>query len=89
MLDNPWAYGVDPTKQLCFQPVFDCINWPVLGSFNKWKIIQFTNKTTSIEDFDEVHKVVLDGISGNRSFLLTLVKYGAINADYPKIMVIM
>ena len=37
----------------------------MLGSLNNWNIIQFTNKTISSEEFDDIHKVLLDGISGN------------------------
>ena len=53
----------------------------MLGSFNNWNIIKFTNKTTSSEYFDDVHKVVLDGISDNMSSLLQLGKYGDINSE--------
>ena len=42
----------------------------MLGSFNNWKIIQFNTKTTSGEDFDAVHKVVLYGTSENISSLV-------------------
>ena len=40
----------------------------------------------SSEDFDAVHKVVLDGISNNMTYLVHLVKYGAINAEDPNKM---
>ena len=78
MLDKPWAYGIDPNKNLLYQPVAEFTYWPVLGPFNNWDTIQFTNKTTPSEFFDEVHKVVLDDISSNISYLLQLVKYGTI-----------
>ena len=58
----------------------------MLGPSNKWKTIQFTNKTISSEDFDEFHKVVLDGIRGNMSSLVQLSKYGTINTADPTIM---
>ena len=82
-MDNKWVYDVDNTKQTCYQPVEDCTYWPVLGFFNNQNIIQFTNKTTSSEDFDELHKVVLDGISDNMASIVQLGKYGSINALYP------
>ena len=81
ILDNPWAYVFDPTKQPRYQPVSDCTYWTVLVSFNNWNTIQFTNKTTQSEDFDAVHKQVIDGISGNMASLVQLGKYGAINAS--------
>ena len=80
ILDKTWAYGIDPTKQPHYQPVVECIYWPVLDSFNNWNIIQFTNKTTSSEEFYAVHKVFLDGISDNIAYLVQIGKYGVINA---------
>ena len=76
MLDNTWAYVVDPTKQHRYQPVIEFRYWHVLGSFNNCNINQFTNKTTSSEDFDEVHKVLIGGISDNMAFIV----YSSINA---------
>ena len=86
MLDNPWAYTVDPNKQPRYQPVVDCTYWTLLFFFNNWNIVQFTNKTTSSEDFYAVHKVVIDDISDNLVSLVQLGKYGAINASDPNTM---
>ena len=36
-------------------------------------------KSTSSDTFDEIHQVVLDGISDNMALLVESVKYGAIN----------
>ena len=82
MLDKPWAYVIYPTKQHLYQPAVECTHYPVWGSFNNWNTIQFTNKTTSSEDFDEVHKVLLDCISDNMASFVQLGKCGAINAAY-------
>ena len=49
-------------------------------------MIQVTNKTTTKEDFDAVHKVVLDGISDNMSALVQNGKYGEINTADPTTM---
>ena len=87
MLYKPLAIGSDPNRQPHYQPVKDCTYWPVLGYFNNWNIIQFTNKTTTNEDFDAVHKVLLDSISDNMSALVQNVKYGAINIADPTTMV--
>ena len=72
MLDKPKSYKVNPNKHPHCKPVVDYTYWHVLGSFDNWNIIQFTNKTTSIEDFDAVHKVVIDGISENMASLVQL-----------------
>ena len=62
MLDKTWVIVSDPNSQPYNQPIEYCTYWPVLVSFDKWNIIQSTNKTTTNEDFYAVHKVVLYGI---------------------------
>ena len=37
--------------------------WPLLGPFKNWNIIQLSQKLTTYDAFDEIHQVVLDGIS--------------------------
>ena len=63
---KPWSPGIYHSKQLRYQPVYDCTFWIVLVSFNNWNIIHFTNKTTCSECAYEVHQVVLACISANR-----------------------
>ena len=46
MLDKPWISGIQPEKQERYKPVTKCTYWPVLGSFNNWNIIQFSQKST-------------------------------------------
>ena len=55
----------------------------MLGSFNSCNILRFANKTTCSEDFNEVHKVLFDGMSTNMALLVQTGKYGAINAADP------
>ena len=38
-----------------------------------------SQKSTPYDSFDEIHQVVLDGISDNMALLVESVKYGAIN----------
>ena len=57
-------------KQERYKPVTKCTYWPVLGAFNNWKIIQLSSNSTSSEIFDEIHQVVLDGISDNMASLV-------------------
>ena len=80
MLDNPWARKVYHNKQPHYQPVIDCTYWPMLDAFNNWNITQLTNKTTSSENFDAVHKVVLYGTGDNMASLVHWCKYGAISS---------
>ena len=58
----------------------------MLFSLGECEIILFTNKTTSREDSDAVHKLLPVIISENIAYLLKLGKYGAINARYPTTM---
>ena len=73
------------TKQARYQPVTNFTYWPVLGSYNNWNIIELTPKLTPFEEFYEIHKVVLDGISENMDSLVQSGMYGSINtADNTK-----
>ena len=58
------------SEQPSYQTVLEQTYWSLLVTFNKWNIIKFTNKTKSSEEFDEAHKVVLDGINANMASLL-------------------
>ena len=79
MLDKPWISGIPSEKQKRYQQVTKCTYWPVLGAFNNWNIIELSSKSTSTKTFDEIHQVVLDGISNNMASLVEYGKYGAIN----------
>ena len=46
---------------------------------NNWNIIELTPKSTPLEEFDEIHKVVLDRISENMASLVQSGMYGASN----------
>ena len=51
----------------------------MLGNYNEWNIIWFTNKTTTSEYFGYIHKSFLDDIIDNMKPLVQYGKYGAIN----------
>ena len=70
MLEKPWVIGSELTRKPRYQPVEDCTYWNVLGSFNNWNMIQFSNKHQQLRTFFAAHKVVLDGISYNMSALV-------------------
>ena len=52
-----------------------CAYCPELVIFNKWNITNFNNKTTSIEEFDDINKVFLDVISEYMESLVHIDKY--------------
>ena len=66
-------------KQARYQPVTDCTYWPVLGSYKNCNIIHLSQKSTPFEEFEEIHKVFIDGISYNMDSLVQYSKYGASN----------
>ena len=84
MLDKPWISGISSDKQERYKPVTKCTYSPVLGSFNNWNIIQLSQKSIPSDAFDEIHQVVLDGISDNMASLVEPRKYGAINTTDTK-----
>ena len=69
MIEKPWVYGITPNKQEHYKPLTKCTYWPVLGPFKNWNIIQLSHNSTPYEAFDEIHQVVLDGISDNMASL--------------------
>ena len=87
MLDKSWGIGSETTSKPRYQSVEYCTHWPVLGSFNNWNIILFTNKPNNNNYFDAVHKVVLYCISDNIYSLVHNRKYGVLNTVYPTTVV--
>ena len=79
VLDKSWISGIPSDKQDRYKPVTKCTCWLVLGYFNNWNIIRLSSKSTSSDTFDDIHQVILDGISDNIASLVTSGKYGAIN----------
>ena len=77
-LEKPWISGISSDKQERYKPVTKCTYWPLLGAFKNWNIIQLLSKSTSSDTFDEIHQVVLDGISDNMASLVESGKNGAI-----------
>ena len=54
----------------------------MLGNFNDWSIVGFSNKATPQEDIDKICHMVLDGISDNITGLAKTYKCGAIKTTY-------
>ena len=79
MLDKPWISGISPDEQERYKPVTNCTYFPVLGYFNNWNIIQFSQNSTPSDAFDEIHQVVIHRISDNMALLVESGKYGSIN----------
>ena len=63
MLYKPLIYGIPSDEQERYKPVTNCTYWTVLGSFNNCNINLLSQKSNPFDAFDEIHQVVLDGIS--------------------------
>ena len=63
MSDNKWSPGVSRTENPYCQHVLYYKNWPMLGTYNNWNIINLTNEYISIEYFDDIQNVFLDLIN--------------------------
>ena len=79
ILDQTWVPGFPAQQKPHYQPIQYCTYWTVLGSFNKWNILQLSHKGKSSEEMDKIRQVVLDSISNNMAALVQTDKYGAIN----------
>ena len=79
MLEKLWIHGLTPKQQTSYRPVINFLYWLVLVSFKNDNIITFSHKATTSEDFEEINKVVLDGISDNMASLIKYGNYGYIN----------
>ena len=69
ILYKPQIYGISSDEQERYKHVTNCTLWLVLWSFNNWKIILLSYKSTPSDAFDEIHQVVIDGISDNMDSL--------------------
>ena len=78
MIDKNWTSGIPLDEQERYNPVTKCTYWPILGSFTNSNMMQLSQKSTPSDEFDEIHQVVLDGISDKMSLLVELGKYGSI-----------
>ena len=78
MIDKPWISGIPLYEQDCYKPVTNCNYWTVLGSFNNWNIIQLSQKSTPSDAFDEIHQVIIYGISNNMASLVESGNHGDI-----------
>ena len=68
MLDNTWAPGVTPPNQPRYQPIQYCTHLLLLGCFNNWNSIKFSNKNTTTEGSEATYQVVLVVISDECGF---------------------
>ena len=50
-----------------------------MSCFRNWNIITLSHKATTSEDFEDINRVVLDGISENIASLVKYGNYGVIN----------
>ena len=71
----------DPSEQPRYSPVQQCTYSSILGAYNDWVIMDFKNKATPEEEFDELHAIVLDGMAESKAQLVEIDGYGALSTD--------
>ena len=59
MLDKPWISGIPSDEQERYKPVTNCTYWPLLGSFNNWNIIQFSQKSNLLTHLMKYTRLLL------------------------------
>ena len=83
-LDKEWLPGIAAKEQPRYASVKLCKYWPVLGKYNDWVIMSFKDKGTTEEEFESVHRFVLNGMVSSTASILHDGNFGAINTDDPK-----
>jgi hypothetical protein len=73
-----------PKDQPRYQPVKRCHFHDILGKYNNWIIMEFNNKGSPDEDLDDVHAVVLKGMTETTMEQIEIDGYGAVSTDDPK-----
>ena len=78
ILNKPWYSSVSNTEQTLYKPVLKCTYSTVLVTYNNYNAVNFKNKYTPVEDFYDIHEVVLDGISETTALPVQTVNCGFI-----------
>ena len=87
MVDKTWDPVVAPSHQPKYKSVKDCTYCSVLVYLNNWNINKLSNKTTTSENYEAIHQVVLYGISDNTTLLVQSGIYGSMNKIDPTTLV--
>ena len=58
----------------------------MIGFFNNWNIITLSHKSRTSGAFEEIHQVILDGISDNMALLFRSGNYGSMKTTYTSTM---
>ena len=64
-MDLWWDPYIVPRDHPRYFSVTKCKYYPILGKYNYWLIINFTDKVTNEEDYEWVQKFVSDGYEKN------------------------
>ena len=79
MLDKPLISGISSDKQELYNLSPSAPTGHYQDPLSIGKLSNCHQKSSSSDTFDEIHQVVLDGISDNMASLVESGKYGAIN----------
>ena len=75
----PLCCGNNITKNKIYKGSLASFTMVCVRLFQLLEHCYFSNKSIYSEEFDEIHNIVLDGISVNMAYLVQTFKYSAIN----------
>ena len=88
---NQLALPWDVTKSKYDQPRYqgdnqDCINWPIFGRYNNWRIVFVTNKSAHDnnsyeDDLNESKQIAVDTIVNHVAKSIQIDNYGAVSTN--------
>ena len=89
-LAQPWDHQTDYYNQPRYSGNnTDCVLWPLLGSYNNWKVVHFKNKKTNDNNDDEEDDlnasklIALETMQQHTSHTIHQNNYGAIGTEDP------
>ena len=85
----PLCCGNNITKNKIYKGSLASFTMVCVRLFQLLEHCYFSNKSIYSEEFDEIHNIVLDGISVNMAYLVQTFKYGAINKTDLKMDIIL
>ena len=77
-LDKYWLPNCDPSSQPRYAHAENCYYKKILEHCNYWIIMKFLDNKTPQVDFDNIHELIIAGISPNKAELVQVSGYGAI-----------
>ena len=76
--DKVWIAKVNDKDQPRYAHVPNCKYNAIFGSYNDWIIMTFVNKKTPDNEYDNVHRLVMSGLTKNMSSKIIVGNIGVV-----------